>query len=55
MAVPHLSHSSAVSVSEARTTLLKRAARAAMDYLESEDTRSVAPSPNAAAAGTHQR
>jgi len=50
MAVPHLSHSSAVSVSEARTTLLKRAARAAMDYLESEDTRSVAPSPKAVAA-----
>jgi glutamate/tyrosine decarboxylase-like PLP-dependent enzyme len=50
MAVPHPSHSSAVSVSDARTALLKRAARAAMDYLEGEDTRSVAPSPKAVAA-----
>ena len=50
MAVSHSSHSPAVSVSEARTALLKRAARAAMDYLEGEDTRSVAPSPKAVAA-----
>ncbi|MDR3726663.1 MAG: pyridoxal-dependent decarboxylase [Terracidiphilus sp.] len=50
MATPHPSHSSSVSVSEARTALLKRAARAAMDYLEGEDTRSVAPSPKAVAA-----
>ena len=50
MAVPHLSHSSAVSVSDARAALLKRAARAALDYLEGEDTRSVAPSPKAVAA-----
>jgi glutamate/tyrosine decarboxylase-like PLP-dependent enzyme len=43
--------SSALSFdSEARTSLLKRAARDAMDYLEGEDLRSVAPSPKAVAA-----
>jgi glutamate/tyrosine decarboxylase-like PLP-dependent enzyme len=50
MAVSHTSHAPAVSVSEARTALLKRAARDAMDYLEGEDVRSVAPSPQAVAA-----
>jgi glutamate/tyrosine decarboxylase-like PLP-dependent enzyme len=50
MAVSHSSHSPAVSVSDARAALLKRAARAALDYLEGEDTRSVAPSPKAVAA-----
>jgi glutamate/tyrosine decarboxylase-like PLP-dependent enzyme len=49
MAVSHSSHSP-VSVSDARTALLKRAARAAMDYLEGEETRSVAPSQKAVAA-----
>ena len=43
-------HSSAASYSETRTALLKRAARDAMDYLEDEDSRSVAPSPQAVAA-----
>ncbi len=50
MVVSHSSHSPAVSVSDARTALLKRAARDAMDYLEAEDSRSVAPSPQAVAA-----
>jgi glutamate/tyrosine decarboxylase-like PLP-dependent enzyme len=50
MAVSHASHSPAVSVSDARAALLKRAARDAMDYLEGEDARSVAPSPEAVAA-----
>ena len=49
MAVTHSPHSplSAASVSEARTALLKHAARDAMDYLEGEDKRSVAPRPEA--------
>ncbi|MGD0522401.1 MAG: pyridoxal-dependent decarboxylase, partial [Terracidiphilus sp.] len=38
------------SVSEARTALLKRAARDAMDYLEGVDARPVAPAPEAVAA-----
>jgi glutamate/tyrosine decarboxylase-like PLP-dependent enzyme len=38
------------SVAEARTALLKRATRDAMDYLESADARSVAPTPKAVAA-----
>ncbi len=48
---PHSSHSSlaGASVAEARTALLKRAARDAMDYLESVDARAVAPSPEAVA------
>ena len=52
MAVSHLSRSSspAASVAESRTALLKRAARAAMDYLEGEDARSVAPTAQAVAA-----
>jgi glutamate/tyrosine decarboxylase-like PLP-dependent enzyme len=47
-----MSHSSvpSASVAEARTALLKRAARAAMDYLEGEDARPVAPTPQAVAA-----
>ncbi|MDE3189173.1 MAG: aspartate aminotransferase family protein [Acidobacteriota bacterium] len=45
-----VSHSPSVSPSDARTALLKRAARDAMDYLEAEDTRPVAPSPQAVAA-----
>jgi glutamate/tyrosine decarboxylase-like PLP-dependent enzyme len=50
MAVPRSSHSApAASLSESRAALLKRAARAAMDYLEHEDTRSVAPTPKAVA------
>jgi glutamate/tyrosine decarboxylase-like PLP-dependent enzyme len=40
----------AASVSDARTALLKRAARAAMDYLEGVDARGVAPSPEAVTA-----
>src|ERR1035441_4104518 len=49
---PHSPHSSspAASVAEARTALLKRAARDAMDYLEGVDARSVAPRPEAVAA-----
>jgi glutamate/tyrosine decarboxylase-like PLP-dependent enzyme len=49
---PHSPHSSlpSASVAESRTALLKRAARDAMDYLEGEDTRSVAPRPEAIAA-----
>jgi glutamate/tyrosine decarboxylase-like PLP-dependent enzyme len=39
-----------LSISDARTALLKRAARDAMEYLEGEDTRSVAPTPKAVAA-----
>jgi len=56
---PHSSHSSGshpahsslagASVAEARTALLKRAARDAMDYLEAVDARTVAPSPEAVA------
>jgi len=37
-------------LSEARTALLKRAARAAMDYLEGVDARGVAPKPESVAA-----
>src|ERR1035437_866319 len=50
---PPPSHHSSLpgtTASEARSALLKRAARAAMDYLEGEDARSVAPSPKAVAA-----
>ena len=49
---PHSPHSSlpSASLSEARTALLKRAARAAMDYLEGVDARGVAPKPEAVAA-----
>src|SRR5664279_3703418 len=49
---PHSPHSSlpSASLSEARTALLKRAARAAMDYLEGEDLRPVAPRPESVAA-----
>jgi len=55
MAVPHSPHSPHPSlagspVAEARTALLKRAARAAIDYLEGEDARPVAPTPQAVAA-----
>jgi glutamate/tyrosine decarboxylase-like PLP-dependent enzyme len=49
---PHSPHSSlpSASVADARTALLKRAARAAMDYLEGEDARPVAPRPESVAA-----
>ena len=49
---PRLPHStaSAETVSEARTALLKRAARDAMDYLEGVDARPVAPTAKAIAA-----
>jgi glutamate/tyrosine decarboxylase-like PLP-dependent enzyme len=55
MAVPRSPHSPHPSlagspVAEARTALLKRAARAAIDYLEGEDARPVAPTPQAVAA-----
>jgi glutamate/tyrosine decarboxylase-like PLP-dependent enzyme len=40
----------AASPAESRAALLKRAARDAMDYLEGEDARPVAPSPKAVAA-----
>jgi len=52
MAATHPPHSSIPSASpdEARTALLKRAARAAVDYLEGVDTRPVAPTPKAIAA-----
>jgi glutamate/tyrosine decarboxylase-like PLP-dependent enzyme len=50
MAVSRPSPASPVSASEARAALLKRAARDAMDYLEVEDKRSVAPTPQAIAA-----
>ena len=55
MAASHPSHSThssqpAASAVEARTALLKRAARAAMDYLEGVDARGVAPTPEAVAA-----
>lgn len=52
MAVSHSSRSTvpAASIAEARTALLKRAARAAMDYLDQEDSRPVAPMPKAVAA-----
>jgi hypothetical protein len=48
----HLPHaaSPASSVAEARTALLKRATRAAIDYLDDEETRPVAPTPQAVAA-----
>ncbi len=47
----HSSHSSlaGASVAEARTALLKRAARDAMDYLEAVDARRVSPAPEAVA------
>jgi len=49
--LPHPPHSSlaGASVAEARTALLKRAARDAMDYLEGVDARTVAPPPEAVA------
>jgi len=52
---PHPSHSShsslaGASVGETRAALLKRAARAAMEYLDGEDARAVAPRPEAVAA-----
>jgi glutamate/tyrosine decarboxylase-like PLP-dependent enzyme len=50
MAVSHSPHSPAVSVADARTALLKRAARDAFDYLEGVDARPVAPTPQAVAA-----
>jgi glutamate/tyrosine decarboxylase-like PLP-dependent enzyme len=50
MVVARSSHSPAVSGFDARTALLKHAARDAMDYLEEEDSRSVAPTPQAVAA-----
>jgi glutamate/tyrosine decarboxylase-like PLP-dependent enzyme len=52
MAASHPSHSSlpAASVGDARTALLKRAARDAMDYLEGVDARPVAPTPHAVGA-----
>jgi len=48
---PHSQHSSqgSATVAEARTALLKRAARDAMDYLEAVDARPVAPPPEAVA------
>jgi glutamate/tyrosine decarboxylase-like PLP-dependent enzyme len=49
MAVTHPPHPPA-SVADARSALLKRAARDAMDYLESVDARPVAPRPEAVAA-----
>jgi glutamate/tyrosine decarboxylase-like PLP-dependent enzyme len=52
MAASHPPHSSIPSASadEARTALLKRAARAAVDYLEGVDARPVPPTPKAIAA-----
>jgi len=52
MAASHPPHSSipTASVTEARTALLKRAARDAMDYLESVNTRPMAPTAKAVAA-----
>ena len=52
MAATHPPHSSIPSASadEARTALLKRAARAAVDYLEGVDARPVPPTPKAIAA-----
>jgi len=44
------SSQSSTSQADARTALLKRAARDAMDYLEGEDARGVAPTPQAIAA-----
>jgi glutamate/tyrosine decarboxylase-like PLP-dependent enzyme len=51
MTASHPSHSSlpSASVAEARTALLKHAARDAMDYLEGVDARPVAPPPEAVA------
>ena len=49
MTASHSSHP-ASSVADARTALLKHAARDAMDYLEGVNTRSVAPSAEAIAA-----
>src|ERR1035437_9359833 len=45
-----LSSSSSNAPADARSALLKRAARDAMDYLEGEDARSVAPTPQAVTA-----
>jgi glutamate/tyrosine decarboxylase-like PLP-dependent enzyme len=55
MSVSHPTHPSALppasaNLYDARTALLKHAARDAMDYLEEEDRRSVAPSTKAVAA-----
>jgi len=47
MAASHPSHAPAASVTDSRAALLKRAARDAMDYLETVHARSVAPSPQA--------
>lgn len=47
---PLLSSSSGASTAESRAALLKRAARAAIDYLDGEDARPVAPRPEAIAA-----
>jgi glutamate/tyrosine decarboxylase-like PLP-dependent enzyme len=55
MPVSHPSRPPALSVSDARAALLKRAARDAMDYLEGEDARSVAPSAKAVAALSNLR
>jgi len=46
----HLSHAPAASVIDSRAALLKRAARDAMDYLESVYSRPMAPTPQAIAA-----
>jgi len=55
MPVSNPSRPSALSPSDARAALLKRAARDAMDYLEGEDARSVAPSAKAVAALSNLR
>jgi len=55
MPVSNLSRPPALSPSDARAALLKRAARDAMDYLEGEDARSVAPSAKAVAALSNLR
>ena len=55
MPVSHPSRSPAPSLSDARAALLKRAARDAMDYLEGEDTRPVAPTAKAVAALSNLR
>jgi glutamate/tyrosine decarboxylase-like PLP-dependent enzyme len=57
MPAPHPPHSSipAATVADSRTALLKRAARDAMDYLESVDARPMAPTPQAVAALSNLR
>jgi glutamate/tyrosine decarboxylase-like PLP-dependent enzyme len=50
MSVSRPSQPPAVSLADARAALLKRAARDAMDYLEREDKRPVAPTPQTIAA-----